>query len=171
MKGQRIKELRKAVNMTQMDFAKKIGINQKHLSQVENGVANISRHLLSAIAAEFGANKEWLEIGKGPMLKDAGSGLDRFSPAHKLLIERFTGYFAENVPISQTEKTIEVVHGLINILMSDNEEAKKAIGSSILVLNQAIRAGEDKKQNDETKGEVKKSKSNPRSSIKKTKTG
>lgn len=40
--GQNVKNIRKNLNLTQEDFAEKLGINPQFLSQVENGKVGIS---------------------------------------------------------------------------------------------------------------------------------
>lgn len=168
MIGKKIKEIRNALKKNQENFASPLDVTHSAISQIENGKVTPSKKLLKAICSTYNVNQKWLETGRGPMFNDAVGGLERFSPAQKLLIERFTGYFAEKVPVPETEEVIEVVHGLIDILMSDNEEIKKAIASSILAFKKTLDAGEDKKQ-----ANIKhpKSKLNPRSHTKKTKTG
>lgn len=92
------------------------------------------------------------------------NSLERFSPAHRLLIERFTGYFAEKVPVPETEEVIEAVHGFIDILMSDNETAKKALKSSVRAFKEVMDSEKEKKKEDSPPG----SKPNPRPHTKKT---
>ena len=107
--------------------------------------------MLSAIAAVYNVNREWIETGEGPMFNE--SALDRFSPAQKVLFERFTRHFCENVPVPDTEEAITVVNTLVDILMSDNEPAKKAVTASIMAFGHAVQdnekcAKEDKKPSD-----------------------
>lgn len=65
--NERIKILRKKLNLTQEDFGKKIGLKRNSLSQLENGVNNITDQVVLLICREFNVNEEWLKSGKGEM--------------------------------------------------------------------------------------------------------
>lgn len=62
--GQRIKESRLAIQLTQGELAKKVGIRQPTLSELERGDSTGSSYL-PAIAAALGVNALWLQTGKG----------------------------------------------------------------------------------------------------------
>ena len=47
--GQRIKQRRKELNMTQADFAEKLGISQNHISAIECGSQHLSFELFVSI--------------------------------------------------------------------------------------------------------------------------
>jgi DNA-binding XRE family transcriptional regulator len=60
--GRRIRELR-GFDMTQEDFANRIGVSQSYLSTVEHGQGEIGAEVLLAISREFGKSLEWLLTG------------------------------------------------------------------------------------------------------------
>lgn len=62
--GRRIRELR-GFDMTQDEFARRIGISQSYLSTVEHGHTEIGAEVLLAIGREFGKSIEWLLTGEG----------------------------------------------------------------------------------------------------------
>ena len=62
--GRRIRELR-GFDMTQEDFANRIGVSQSYLSTVEHGLGEIGAEVLLAISREFGKSLEWLLTGNG----------------------------------------------------------------------------------------------------------
>jgi transcriptional regulator with XRE-family HTH domain len=62
--GRRIRELR-GFDMTQDDFANRIGVSQSYLSTVEHGQGEIGAEVLLAISREFGKSLEWLLTGNG----------------------------------------------------------------------------------------------------------
>ena len=65
--NQRIKELRKSLNLNQSEFAKQIGITQTGVSWLErngNTVIDQNKHL---ICDRFGVDLHWLETGEGNM--------------------------------------------------------------------------------------------------------
>ena len=61
--GRRIRELR-GFDLTQIEFANRIGISQNYLSNMENGRAEIGAEILLKIAWEFDKSIEWLLTGQ-----------------------------------------------------------------------------------------------------------
>jgi transcriptional regulator with XRE-family HTH domain len=61
--GRRIRELR-GFDITQEEFAKRIGVSQNYLSVMEHGGAEIGAGILLAISREFGKTLEWLLTGE-----------------------------------------------------------------------------------------------------------
>jgi XRE family transcriptional regulator, fatty acid utilization regulator len=62
--GRRIREIR-GFDLTQSEFAKRIGISQNHLSTMEHGKVEIGAEILLRIGREFGKSVEWLLTGEG----------------------------------------------------------------------------------------------------------
>jgi transcriptional regulator with XRE-family HTH domain len=62
--GRRIRELR-GFDMTQEDFATRIGVSQGYLSSMERGEKEIGAKILLRIGREFGKSLEWLLTGEG----------------------------------------------------------------------------------------------------------
>lgn len=66
MINNRIKELRKHLQINQTDFAKKLGVTQPSLSDIEKGkTQTIDERNIKLICSEFNVNEEWLRYGKG----------------------------------------------------------------------------------------------------------
>jgi transcriptional regulator with XRE-family HTH domain len=61
--GRRIRELR-GFDMTQAEFARRVGVSQSYLSAVEHGRNEAGAQVLLAISREFGRSIEWLLTGK-----------------------------------------------------------------------------------------------------------
>jgi len=61
--GRRIREIR-GFDMTQEDFAERIGISQNYLSTMERGKVEIGAEILLRISREYGKNVEWLLTGQ-----------------------------------------------------------------------------------------------------------
>lgn len=62
----RIKELRKALNLTQAAFAEKIGVRQNTVAIYEGG--NVPKDtVITLICREFGVSETWLRTGEGDM--------------------------------------------------------------------------------------------------------
>ena len=67
MIGERIKELRKALRMTQTAFADRIGIRQNSVALLEMGRNTPSDQTVAFICREFRVNEDWLRTGAGDM--------------------------------------------------------------------------------------------------------
>lgn len=65
--NERLKKLRKALDMTQQEFADKIGISRGNIGAYEVGKNALSDAVVSLICREFDVNEEWLRTGKGDM--------------------------------------------------------------------------------------------------------
>ena len=61
--GRRIRELR-GFDLTQEEFARRIGVSQNYLSTMEHGKVQIGAEILLRISQEFGKTIEWLLTGK-----------------------------------------------------------------------------------------------------------
>nr|DAR96127.1 MAG TPA: helix-turn-helix domain protein [Caudoviricetes sp.] len=65
--GSRVRELRKALKLTQPDFAKSLGLTQSAISGYEKELKNVSEPSIIAICREYGVNEKWLRTGEGDM--------------------------------------------------------------------------------------------------------
>lgn len=65
--GDRLKQLRKALNLTQQEFADRIGISRGNIGAYEVGKNALSDAVVSLICKEFSVNEEWLRTGEGDM--------------------------------------------------------------------------------------------------------
>ena len=65
--NERIKELRKALGLTQQVFAEHIGLKQNSIALIESGKRNTSTQAILSICREFNVNENWLRTGEGQM--------------------------------------------------------------------------------------------------------
>ena len=63
----RIKKIRKELDLTQQEFADKIGIKRNSVAKYETGENSPSAASISLICREFNVNEEWLRTGNGEM--------------------------------------------------------------------------------------------------------
>lgn len=61
--GNRIKQLRKSVNMTQETLAEKLNISSEHMSRIETGACRASVALIEKAAVIFGTSEEYIMFG------------------------------------------------------------------------------------------------------------
>lgn len=64
---EQIKKLRKGMNLTQQEFADKIGISRNNIAGYESGGRQPSDAVISLICREFHVNETWLRDGTGEM--------------------------------------------------------------------------------------------------------
>lgn len=65
----RLKNLRKDLNMSQVEFSKRLGVTNAHISKIEKGGTIPSDALIKLIAKEYEVNEEWLKSGIDPIYK------------------------------------------------------------------------------------------------------
>ena len=69
--GERIKKLRRSLDLTQQGFGERIGVKQNTIALIESGKRNTSDQLLLSICREFSVNEPWLRTGEGAMFVKA----------------------------------------------------------------------------------------------------
>lgn len=63
----RIKKIRKELDLTQQKFGERIGVKGNTIAQYENGRNEPIDAVISLICREFNVNEDWLRTGKGEM--------------------------------------------------------------------------------------------------------
>lgn len=94
--GDRLKRLRKELDLTQEAFASRIGSVQNTITGYESGRRNPSAPVISLICREFDVNEEWLRSGTGEMFApESNDELEalakkyNLSNADQVLIEKY----------------------------------------------------------------------------------
>lgn len=86
---ERIRELRRYLNMTMEEFGARIGLTKSAVSLIEGGRNGARDQTLLAICREFGVNERWLRTGEGEMFEQTrASVLDRLSTEYDLSREQ-----------------------------------------------------------------------------------
>lgn len=65
--GERVKELRKQVSLTQQAFADRLNLKRNTVGSYEVNVVEPSDRTISDICREFNVNETWLRTGEGEM--------------------------------------------------------------------------------------------------------
>lgn len=63
----RIKKIRKELDLTQQKFADRLGVKRNTVAQWETGVNSLTDAVITSICREFNINEEWLRSGEGEM--------------------------------------------------------------------------------------------------------
>lgn len=125
----RLKKLRKALDMTQQSFADKIGMKQNTIAQYEMGRTVPSDAIIFSICREFDVSEDWLRTGKGNMFIEI--------PEEDVYNRAAASVFKEN--------DATAIEGL-KLYYSLSPEAKKAVRNYILQLADMIREHENKEE-------------------------
>lgn len=77
--NERVRELRKALNLTQNEFGDRVRVSQGHLTSVETGARAVTDKFVKLLHLEFGVNEQWLISGEGEMFEDHGDEFDEIA--------------------------------------------------------------------------------------------
>lgn len=66
---ERLKELRKTLNLTQQEFAEKIGVKRNTIAQYESGRNAPIDAVITLICRTYSVNETWLRTGEGEMFQ------------------------------------------------------------------------------------------------------
>ena len=67
--NKRVKELRKALKMSQDEFGKTVGVTGPAISKIESGDRGVTDQLVFALCAAYHVNETWLRTGEGEMFR------------------------------------------------------------------------------------------------------
>lgn len=123
--GNRIKELRNALNLNQTNFGEKLGLKQTTIAGYETNHRELTDRTISDICRVFNVNEEWLRTGNGPMFRPK-KGLDNELAEHiadliKTDDELTKAFILELLKLSPEE--MEVIK---KILLNVNDYMEKA---------------------------------------------
>lgn len=63
--NERLKKLRKILNLTQQKLAERLGVKRNTVAQWELGINALTDQVIISICREFNVNEEWLRNGTG----------------------------------------------------------------------------------------------------------
>ena len=86
----RIKQIRKAHNLTQTEFGNIIGASRAMIASYEGGAVIPSDTVLKLISKEFQVSYAWLKTGEGPMEDPVSddAAIDRLTDTYRSLPDR-----------------------------------------------------------------------------------
>lgn len=107
--NERVKTIRKTLNMTQDQFSKKINLSRNYIALIESGDRVPSDRTISDICREYNINEKWLRTGEGDMYdlpEDRTAAivadlLDKQCPTYNLIINIIDKYRKLD-PVSQS---------------------------------------------------------------------
>lgn len=77
MLHERLQFLRKELNLSQRQFALRLGLDPGYVSRILRGKSVPSERILLLIENLFHVNRKWLDCGEGPVFKDSALSKNR----------------------------------------------------------------------------------------------
>lgn len=68
--GERVKEIRKSLDLTLEKFGEKLGVTKTTISRIEKGINNLTEQMTISICREYNVNYDYLTCGDGEMFDD-----------------------------------------------------------------------------------------------------
>lgn len=151
--NERIKELRRALKISQEKFGARIKISGASVSKIESGENNPSEQTLSLIISEFNVSEAWLRNGVGDMFKASSGEAERLVKKYSfpdIVGKLLTVY--EGLNEGQQEAVLEYAQRFIASLIDDNGiEAKvEAYRQELLAEKETAMSSASQIGNDET---------------------
>lgn len=83
--GDRLKEIRKTLKLTQADFGEKMGLKPTAIGQMENGTRNVTDRTLILLEEKYNVNSDYLLYGNGGMFIQSNTfSLDEYARTNGL---------------------------------------------------------------------------------------
>ena len=96
--NQRIKQLRKELQLTQKEFSAVIAVSSGQLACIETGKRNVNDRTIKLICDSFAVSHEWLRTGKGPVyFKDKDSRHNRLLALYDALKPKYQNFIFDSI--------------------------------------------------------------------------
>ncbi|GHV81364.1 hypothetical protein AGMMS49944_31550 [Spirochaetia bacterium] len=96
---ERLRALRKALDVNQKEFSKGIFLSSSFYAQIESGTRNINDRIYELISQKYNVNKDWLKTGKGEMFE---------SPPPNMNLEQIMAIYEELNPLFKKYITLQM---------------------------------------------------------------
>lgn len=127
--GDRVKTLRKSLNLSLAAFGKRVGIAAPIVLRIEQGSTNVTKAILKNICAEFNVSYDWLTKGEGPIFATIPVASNK--PALDVLAEEYHLNEADKIILKTflelpTSSRLAIQNALKAIYTTMNKEAKSS---------------------------------------------
>ena len=108
--NERIKEMRKALKLSQAELGKAIGISDAAVSKIESGINNPSESTIKLICATYNVDYRWLTTGQGEMFlpMDTDALVEKYLAGESELTKAIMKAFAK-LPDKECDKWFEML--------------------------------------------------------------
>ena len=132
--NERVKTLRKVLQLNQTEFGKKIGITMRAVQKWENGESKPQQSTIKALISTFNVNPDWLLNGTGEMFLDNASRQQEVSDIISIPYYPEVSAAAGSGALVYDEnsvKHLQISSAIINISTGDNVCLINATGNSM----------------------------------------
>ena len=96
--NQRIRELRKALSLSQVKFAEGISISNGYIAAIELGKREVNERMIKLISFVYNVSERWLRTGEGDMFRNAADDkIERLVHCFKELQPEFQDYLLQQI--------------------------------------------------------------------------
>ena len=127
--GERVKKIRKTLNLTLEKFGEKLGVGKTAISKIEKSERNLTDQMAISICREYNVSEEWLRTGSGDMFV-------------KIPEEDLYSKAAASVLVEDDAFAMEA----LKLYYQMSPKAKEVVSDYILQLADLIREHKDKKE-------------------------
>lgn len=108
--GERVREVRKHYNLTQVELGNLIGISGAGVGKIETNVSKPTEAALKLICSTYHINYMWLTEGRGDMMQEetADDMIDRMMAGESLLARQIMKAFAR-LPREEWERLRDII--------------------------------------------------------------
>lgn len=119
--NERVKEIRKNLNLTLEKFGEKVGVTKTAIFNIENGNRSVTEQMRKAICREFNVDYIWLTTGQNEMF--VKQSFDDMAVVDNIMetIMRNESEFAKNVFKMFSEFTLEDWEALEHVVTKSAE--------------------------------------------------
>jgi transcriptional regulator with XRE-family HTH domain len=97
---QRIAEVRRALGITQKQFADSLKLSKTHIGAIETGTRRVNERIIKIVAMTYAVDETWLKTGEGAMFESfEGMRLKRIIDNFKKLDESFQEFVVKQVEL------------------------------------------------------------------------
>ncbi len=119
---ERLKQLRKTLDLTQQEFAEKLGIKRSTMATYESGRNEPIDAVISLICREFDVNEHWLRTGTGEMFTHQTDDEQLTSFIVKILANKSTSFKRKFISMLSAldESDWDVLEKMVTLLKKED---------------------------------------------------
>ena len=124
--NERIRKLRKSLDLTQVEFGRRIGMKQNTIALIEGG-RNTSDQTIFAICREFHVREEWLRTGEGEMFApDVHDEFKALAARYPNLTHESLVFIEKLIGLSKDDQDV-IMNFLREVVEGFGQEAQKPV--------------------------------------------